>query len=1360
MAICALFVGGGNLAWAYQTPVADGVYYLYNTGVTSSSPGFICRGENYAQRAVIDKYGIPFKLISTGETDTYYFQLYDTDLWLSDDGYMYTDGDTDRRRAIKVELQSDGIYKLLNTNNNKEVENWYGYPVGDGTGNRRDYLWQFLSVAEYETVIAGYTATEKSSIATTMGWDLTGTTFDSYLSANYIGIDKTSLIQHATFDTGHNTDGWTVTANANSSMAIAWGNEGGDKITPEVYQGYGTISQTVTVENVGLYKVSVNAFVRNNNYERFHSAGAVSSVSYLKANDNKVRLCDIYSNGEVTSGFPGGPNAANTNFFSKGNYLNEVYVYVGDSKTITITLGNPSATAGCWMVFNNFKLTYYSDEVSDEVATAILSQATELESKAMLASVKSALTSAKTTFDGARTKANYDALNTAITNANTSISIYTTINDYLTFTQEKVSGDYSSITTAISDGDYSTLDEAKIAIKAVRNSIAYAAAADKENITQLIDNPGFELGNTNYWTVGSSDDTGARSTSNATYVMENSEGNYLFNTWSKGIPLTQSLGELPAGTYTLISTVASDGGTIYLLVNEDHSTSIATTDASKGLTLNKTFTLDAPTEVTIGVVGSAGDLSYTAEGHWWYKADNFRLIKGELILPTSISLNTPSVDLITGSKVTLTGTFTPNNTTDKSISWSSSDNTVATVSDGVVIAQGVGTATITARSSILGSVYTTATITVADAGIIASCSEVGEGDFFIRNVATGQYLGAGNDYGTRASIMKHGIPFGLTKVSDGVYTFDSYMYRDANNHFFRGDYCDQGATNIYVTDLGGGKYALSTEASNKYVTVNAGTTIVANTAGSSASSLAQWQFFTKNQLLENLTSSTAVNPGDATFYLNEADYTEHQRLSKDNSAWKGDFARGGNTNNRCAERYCNTTDVYQTVSVPNGTYIVKAQGFYRNESGDTPSYLYANGESVALNKILSGGINNMAQASTAFSNGEYQNQLEVVVTDNKLKVGIKCEVATNWTLWDNFELYLKTTTGLNVTPIITDGDYYLAASGKLISRRGGDGGEKNQAMAAETGLEATVTTDIAGISTITFKDTNLRLFWNEEKVYTDGTLHVQKNYHHPFWVIEEDGDFFKIRNIETGKYLTTATVSEELIADCAAEGADWLFTKNITISENTNYTPTAMGANVTLTRTLSNTNWNTFVVPFNIDNATLMAKFGTVQVAEYSETAVGDNSTVNFTKMATPAITANKPVLLKTSTAPASVTFNGVVIKTGDAKVAGSGNYDFVGSYNASTYVTTGNYYLSANKIYKSAKDDGTFIKGTRAYIEAKTTGARIVDFTIDGVTSGIRDLNADLSESEGVVYNLNGQKVQSVKNGVFVKNGKKVVVK
>lgn len=220
--------------------------------------------------------------------------------------------------------------------------------------------------------------------------------------------------------------------------------------------------------------------------------------------------------------------------------------------------------------------------------------------------------------------------------------------------------------------------------------------------------------------------------------------------------------------------------------------------------------------------------------------------------------------------------------------------------------------------------------------------------------------------------------------------------------------------------------------------------------------------------------------------------------------------------------------------------------------------------------------------------------------------------------------------------------------------------------------------------------------------------------------------------------------------------------KEVAINEASDYTPVASEyANVTLTRTFSNTNWNTFVVPFDIDNATLEAKLGTVEVAEYSEASADPNdATVTFTKMATPAITANKPVLLKTSTAPASVTFNGVQVKTGDAKVAGT-NFDFVGSYDASKYVTTGNYYLYENKLYKSAKDNGSFIKGTRAYIEAKTPGARIVNFSIDGdETTGIENFTPAVFEDDGAIYNLNGQKVQKAQKGLFIQNGKKLIVK
>lgn len=67
---------------------------------------------------------------------------------------------------------------------------------------------------------------------------------------------------------------------------------------------------------------------------------------------------------------------------------------------------------------------------------------------------------------------------------------------------------------------------------------------------------------------------------------------------------------------------------------------------------------------------------------------------GESVPCTAIVLNKATAEIKYGSTETLVATPTPSNTTD-SISWVSSDETVATVSDGVVTVVGVGTATIT-----------------------------------------------------------------------------------------------------------------------------------------------------------------------------------------------------------------------------------------------------------------------------------------------------------------------------------------------------------------------------------------------------------------------------------------------------------------------------------------------------------------------------------------------------------------------------------------------------------------------------------------------------------------------------------------
>ena len=66
---------------------------------------------------------------------------------------------------------------------------------------------------------------------------------------------------------------------------------------------------------------------------------------------------------------------------------------------------------------------------------------------------------------------------------------------------------------------------------------------------------------------------------------------------------------------------------------------------------------------------------------------------------TSISLDYTSVTLEIGDTLNLISTISPSNATDKSVTWSSSNTSVATVSNGLVTAKSAGTATITVKTS-------------------------------------------------------------------------------------------------------------------------------------------------------------------------------------------------------------------------------------------------------------------------------------------------------------------------------------------------------------------------------------------------------------------------------------------------------------------------------------------------------------------------------------------------------------------------------------------------------------------------------------------------------------------------------------
>lgn len=88
----------------------------------------------------------------------------------------------------------------------------------------------------------------------------------------------------------------------------------------------------------------------------------------------------------------------------------------------------------------------------------------------------------------------------------------------------------------------------------------------------------------------------------------------------------------------------------------------------------------------------------------------------EIIPVTAITLDKENLNLIVGQTATLTATVFPENTTNKDVTWTSSDESVVTVVDGVVTAKSAGTATITA-TTVDGNKTATCKFTVKQATV-------------------------------------------------------------------------------------------------------------------------------------------------------------------------------------------------------------------------------------------------------------------------------------------------------------------------------------------------------------------------------------------------------------------------------------------------------------------------------------------------------------------------------------------------------------------------------------------------------------------------------------------------------------------
>lgn len=231
--------------------------------------------------------------------------------------------------------------------------------------------------------------------------------------------------------------------------------------------------------------------------------------------------------------------------------------------------------------------------------------------------------------------------------------------------------------------------------------------------------------------------------------------------------------------------------------------------------------------------------------------------------------------------------------------------------------------------------------------------------------------------------------------------------------------------------------------------------------------------------------------------------------------------------------------------------------------------------------------------------------------------------------------------------------------------------------------------------------------------------------------------------------------------------------KNYTLDETKtdNIIETYENANVTLQRTLEASHWNSFCVPFALDKDQVTQYFGEgTQLRTYEGRC--ENNIVYFATVAN--IEAGKPYIMKPGNAVVkNPTFEGVsMVATGldtngnPQAVGDASTVQMKGIYNHVTLVQdkTNIYIGAGNKFYYPADAEACQMNGLRAYfIVPEGTDIKKLRANLDGATTSLGEI-FDTEESNTPVYNLQGQCVgnslSTLKSGIYVQNGKKVVVK
>ena len=185
---------------------------------------------------------------------------------------------------------------------------------------------------------------------------------------------------------------------------------------------------------------------------------------------------------------------------------------------------------------------------------------------------------------------------------------------------------------------------------------------------------------------------------------------------------------------------------------------------------------------------------------------------------------------------------------------------------------------------------------------------------------------------------------------------------------------------------------------------------------------------------------------------------------------------------------------------------------------------------------------------------------------------------------------------------------------------------------------------------------------------------------------------------------------------------------------------------------------NTIVLPFE----TTREEIGADKVLRYKGTEVRDGGLfIVFSSVET--LEANTPYAVFSNGDNAIEKFeNKTVVEPNDLTVSDP-EFNFVGTYTAyvnnDSPIAQGDMIAGEKEFVKA--NGGNNIKAYRAYLRKVGTSNAKVSFAFDDeVIDGIKAEILYDAMTNGDIFNINGQKVNSIQKGVYIINGKKVVVK